>query len=208
MSFHSFNQERFDKWKRAVERRYKDPEWDIYDADIQRIVNAFARFHLSKGNGYVGPRWQLIKAQLWVETSPTTPFWKTLPMQIGMYNDGGITDVCGNAHMPLVAPPEMRRHFDGVTIRSNPVVNIEAGMALLHLKMAFFASELKRSPQPSKHNQLAARHKQVSVHATQQRVSYISAWRPFCPVTLYQQYNIGDAEYAAKVNFCLELITS
>lgn len=210
MSFHSFDQHKFDKWTRQISSVYKHPIWNIYDADIQRIVNSFDQFNSPKGAGYVPPRWQLIKAQLWVETGAGSDYWKMLPMQIGMKGDQGVLDVLDYNHVhrvSLVTPPDIRRHLDLATIRSNPVVNIEAGLTLLHLKMAFFAS----CPKPVEHTHFAGHHQQKApahqpVHHESE--AYVTAWRPFNPVTLYQQYNVGDAAYAAKLNFCMDLIGS
>jgi len=227
VSFHSFDQQDFDKWKRGLERNYKNPGWDKYDADLQRIVNAFDQFHAPKGNGYVPPQWQLMKAQLWVEGGgpPQKRAWQEMPMQIGVPTDRGILDVTHHPHVPLISPPDLRRNFDLATIRSNPVVNIQAGMTLLHLKMAFFATRPKPVPSvpqpasnatpptrqpaaaaPMPHPLVTPAHRANQNHP--QKEAYVCAWRPFNPVTLYQQYNIGDGAYAAKLNFCLELISS
>lgn len=207
MSFHSFDQQNFDKWKRGLERNYKHPGWDKYDADLQRIVNAFDQFHASKGNGYVPPRWQLMKALLWVESGgpPQKRAWEEMPMQIGVSTDKGIIDVIRHQHVPLIAPPDLRRNFDLATIRSNPVVNIQAGMTLLHLKMAFYRrrpTTAFATPTSAAQSHPANRHKPMETE------SYVCAWRVFSPVTIYQQYNIGDGAYVAKLNFCMELINA
>jgi hypothetical protein len=191
--------------ERQLAHGYKNPGWDKYDTDLQRIVNAFDQFHASKGNGYVPPRWQLMKAQLWVESGgPEQKYWNTMPMQIGMTGDTGMLDVMHHAHVPLIAPLDLRRNFDLATIRSNPVVNIQAGMTLLHLKMAFFRN---RPKQPLATPASTAQSHRVRDKPVEME-SYVCAWRVFNPVTLYQQYNVGDEAYAAKLNFCMELINA
>ena len=206
MSFHSFDQKNFDGWKRQLAHVYRNPGWDKYDADLQRIVSAFDQFHALKGNGYVPPRWQLMKAQLWVESGgPEQKYWNTMPMQIGMPGDPGVLDVMHHAHVPLIAPPDLRRNFDLATIRSNPVVNIQAGMTLLHLKMAFYR---KRPTQAFATSTSATQSHPANRHKPVETESYVCAWRVFNPVTVYQQYNVGDGAYAAKLNFCMELINA
>ena len=124
--------------------------------------------------------------------------------------------------MVLIAPPEMRRNFNITAIANNPALNIQAGLALLHLKLAYFTH---RSPFDDQVNAWSREAVPKSLFpdtladwrpdswpfdepsAKQPKIhKYISGWIPFCPVTLYQRYNIGDGAYARKLEYCMELI--
>ena len=232
MSFHSYDEKSFEGWKRGIEHEHHQPGWDIYDNAIHRTVAAFDHFNAGK-SGYIGPRWSLIKAVLWVEGGgPRYDAWKTQPMQIGWKTDTGIVDVLTQDHIGTVTPPDIRRNFSMTSIKTAPEVNIQAGLALLHLKLATFSRRPKLgagTPPPQAAAFRAASGiatigesvRQMSgVHSRPGLKSgspppkakhngvteaYVSAWLPFHPVVLYQKYNIGDGAYARKLEFCMSL---
>ena len=159
--------------------------------------------------------------------------WTLRPMQIGVRTDPGITDVVTGPEMKIIAPPEVRNEFSAQKIKSDAETNIQAGLALLHLKLAFFlrrpvlrasdassfAATRPGAPEhwksfgqpghPANHHRRAAHAHAARGHGSSDMPvpkQYIAAWLPFCPVTLYQRYNIGDAAYANKLEFCLSLM--
>jgi hypothetical protein len=234
VSFHSFSQGAFNAWKREIARQHTKPGWNLHDESIQRTVRSYARFHAGK-SGYIGPPWQLIKAMIWTEGGGPGfgDEWRLRPMQIGVVirgkQDPGIFDVI-KPSTAIVVPPDIFRGFSVDGIRTNAEANIQAGLALLHLKLASFShrptSTTSAAAIPAKHQGKLNNPSSVLSTATQTATSlettpsplskshlpqrkterYISAWAPFCPVILYQRYNIGDAAYASKIEYCLSLI--
>lgn len=216
MSFHGFDQKDFDKWKRGIAHDCHLPGWNLHDTSIRNAVAAFDRFNQGR-SGYVGPRWQLIKAVLWVEGGgPSFPDWKSQPMQIAWLTDPGILDVLHHPWIEVVTPPEVRRNFGMASIKTVPEVNIQAGLSLLHLKLAVMGHRLKASkpidrPMPGATKPPAAPggfSSRPPVHGPHAMEPCVQAWLPFCPVTLYQRYNVGDGAYARKLEYAMELISS
>ena len=217
MAFHSYNENIFDGWKAHLNEEYMKEGWNVYDQAVRGAVDSYRNFHKGK-SGYVGPSWQLIKAMLWVEGGgPHFPEWKVRPMQIGAiyggHADGGVFDVCNKPEMAWIAPPEMRQKFNVGAIRNMPELNIKAGLALLHLKLAVFGHkpgkvEVRGDDYAFSGNRQKVRDTRLPPPPRPPKVKYISAWLPFCPVTIYQRYNMGDASYASKLEYCLTLINS
>ncbi len=236
MSFHSLDTDKFDRWKRDLANAHQHAGWNKYDDTVRRTVSAFDQFLCGRA-GYIGPRWQLIKAVLWVEGGgPGQTCWNTQPMQIGWLNDPGIIDVLTKPHIGLVTPPDIRRRFGMAAIKEDPEVNIQAGISLLHLKLALFSQKPRTMPTLSSMEQIGTEtittrratealsrlevpstsdwqrsphhlkhHRSIHLEGLVTE-SYISAWLPFCPVTVYQRYNIGDGAYASKLEYCMELM--
>ena len=230
MSFYHHTDAEFEDWKRELTHTDR-PAWSMYDHVIRTCVTDFARFHSGR-SGYIAPRWELIKAVIWIESGgPRNSAWKDKPMQIGVRGDLGIVDVTTQPEMGLIIPPDIRVRLNASTIRADPAANIQAGLALLHRKMAFLGRRPKTHPPDSSAERLAsidrrlgnttlvlnhrlARDKTDLTLSSHRRThgrpqtseSYISAWLPFCPVTIYQRYNIGDNTYVRKLEHCMKLM--
>ncbi len=232
MSFYHHTEADFENWKLGM-MHIDLSVWSTHDHIIQTTVAAFDRFHSGR-SGYVGPRWELVKAVVWIESGgPNNSAWKNKPMQIGVRGDLGIVDVTTKPEMALFIPPEIRRRLDAATIRNSPAANIEAGLALMHRKMAFLSRKPKTNPHlPGSETAalgdamgravwtLATRnqaklpimgskphHRDRRAHEGPHALeSYICAWLPFCPVTIYQRYNVGDNTYVRKLEFCMKLM--
>src|SRR5882762_2794944 len=89
------NEEKLEKWKkeRAQDILRDRAPWDVYDAQIMVVVNTYNSF-LKTTPGFVSLDWQIIKAQIWVETGVNSKDWRTLPMQIGKDpRDGGLHQI-------------------------------------------------------------------------------------------------------------------
>ena len=181
----------------------------MFDNLVQNAVNEYQRFHTTH-SGYIGPSWKLMKALMWVEGGGPSQGknWLMRPMQIGNTNDKGVDDVCTHADMLLIAPPEMRRNFSVAAIRTSPALNIQAALGLLHLKMAVIRTSTAFGYPSDSKPQLQSSSSYLFTREKTQPKRYIAAWTPFCPVTIYQRYNVGDGAYARKLHYCLQLIES
>ena len=75
--------------------------WNAYDQDTQNIMLQYNDY-LRNTPGYQSLDWQLIKAMLWVETSPTAP------MQSANKGDVGWSDMMNNGDkMSPIMPPNL-----------------------------------------------------------------------------------------------------
>lgn len=129
----------YEKWQDGIDKAVGNARWDVYDCKIQLTVNEFNR-HLSGVAGYRPLDWQLIKAMLWTETGANNDFWDTNPMQIGMFNDPGLTAfLTGKEGVDLILPPQWRSTLTAGTARNVPSANIQAGIGYLLMKMTNFS---------------------------------------------------------------------
>ncbi len=115
--------------------------WNAHDQDTQNIVSQYNDY-LRSTPGYQSLDWQLIKAMLWVETSPTAPDdqWDTAPMQSANKGDVGWRDMMNNANrMSLIVPPNLRSAVAFPNLRATD--NIAAGVAYLLYRAATFGPQ-------------------------------------------------------------------
>ena len=115
--------------------------WNAYDQDTQNIVSQYNDY-LRGTPGYQSLDWQLIKAMLWVETSPTAPDnqWDTAPMQSANKGDSGWSDIMNNGDkMSLIVPLNLRSAVASPNLRAAD--NIAAGVGYLLYRAAEFGSQ-------------------------------------------------------------------
>ncbi|MGJ7529156.1 LysM peptidoglycan-binding domain-containing protein [Variovorax sp. GB1P17] len=130
-------QSSLEKWEIGIDRA--DADWDIYDCQIQSVVDEYNR-HLSNSQGYVPLDWKVIKSMLWVETGAGSFEWKSKPMQIGNRNDPGLASLLlGNEGGDLIIPPSMRPYMSIEGVKAQPLQNIRAGVGYLLMRMANYA---------------------------------------------------------------------
>jgi hypothetical protein len=127
----------FEIWEDGIDKA--DDKWNAYDCDIRSAVGEYDR-HLSRTPGYVPLDWRVVKAMLWVETGAKVVDWKIKPMQIGNERDPGMMALLGAREGgPLIIPPSFRAGLSASAVKSDPVVNIRAGIGYLLMRMANFA---------------------------------------------------------------------
>ena len=115
--------------------------WNAYDQDTQNIVLQYNGY-LRNTPGYQSLDWQLIKAMLWVETSPTAPDnqWDTAPMQSANKGDVGWSDMMNNGNkMSLIVPPNLRSAVGTPGLSASD--NIAAGVGYLLYRAAEFGQK-------------------------------------------------------------------
>lgn len=224
----------FEKWQQTINAALSDASWDQYDRSIQQIVNEF-NVHLAKTTGYRPLMWTFIKAMIWTETGgPSRPAWKTIPMQIGNPHDPGLLALLnGREGGELIIPQNYKNSLSALTAIASPEMNIVAGVGYLLMRAAHYGSvtETKGAvltyaalPGDS-FAKIAHTHEStvdvlrklnpgVSViHPKQllkiQKASSektIAGWEVITTTFIASKYNVGDANYAAKLDYCLKVI--
>lgn len=128
----------FDLWQEGLSKGVEDPAWALYDCQIKFAAAEFNR-QLSKTPNYRVLDWRLIKAMLWVETGAKNRDWKTMPMQIGVPGDPGLTALLsGKEGGELILPLAWQSRLSAGTVRSLPIHNIYAGIGYLLMRLATF----------------------------------------------------------------------
>lgn len=128
----------FELWKRGIDKAATDPKWDQWDCLIIQTLAEY-RMHITSISRqcHLVVDWWLIKAILWVETGAENPAWKMRPMQIGNLGDAGMDDLLSERGRVIV-PPTMWHSFSRGAIRTNPTINIRAGIGYLILRASHF----------------------------------------------------------------------
>lgn len=126
--------------KEVVKEVAKEKGWDYYDKEIQKSVDSFNNYLKSKD--YISLDWKIIRAMIWVETSPYKDEWNTKPIQIGNKGDAGIDDVTRGKYRELIIPKEYQAELSNKqSITANPDINIRAGIAYLLYSLATYGTE-------------------------------------------------------------------
>ncbi|RSZ32289.1 MULTISPECIES: LysM domain-containing protein [unclassified Variovorax] len=221
----------FEKWQDDI--RKSDDSWDVYDCEIQLAVNEFNR-HLSGKAGYTPLNWQLVKAMVWVETGANKELWKSNPIQIGMYNDPGLSDLlANNKGGELILPPRM--NLSASRVRTEPAQNIRAGIGYLLMRSASFETRsvadadtmtYEVDVQPGDTIEKIANVQGSTVEVMKQlnptvrtlrpgqTLKYrkasmrkvITRWMPLTSMTVATRYNTGDPRYSQKLDYAISVI--
>lgn len=221
----------FEKWQDDIKK--SDDSWDVYDCEIQLAVNEFNR-HLSGKAGYTPLNWQLVKAMVWVETGANKALWKSNPIQIGMYNDPGLSDLLAeNKGGELILPPRM--NLSANRVRTEPAQNIRAGIGYLLMRSASFETRsvaaadtmiYEVNVQPGDTVEKIANvqgstvevMKQLNPSAHTLRIGQtlkyrkasmqkvITRWMPLTSMTVATRYNTGDPRYSQKLDYAISVI--
>jgi hypothetical protein len=224
------------KWKRRLAAEAPKPVWDEWDTEIQAAVREYNR-HLSNATGYIPLDWQLVKAMTWVETGAWAAEWKSRPMQIGVRGDPGLESlISGKEGGELILPPECRQRMNAASIRSDPALNIRAGIGYLLMRLANFkyrsvpdrdtriyevivasGDSLERIAKTQKTTVDTLREMNPGTHTLHagHKLKYrkaaiqrvITGWGFVNTGSIARNYNGGgDSSYEAKLDFALELI--
>lgn len=221
------NEEKLKSWETAISSEIaSDPKpWNDYDTQIQVVCSTYDR-HLSGTSGYKPLNWQLIKAITWVETGAAITAWKTAPMQIGVNGDPGLNDLLNTPNGKMILPPEYTKTLTLSNVPTNGNLNIEAGVGYFLKIMAIFGMQADKTPpgttsgkpvtashpaasppeSPQKH--LASqKHLAPQKHPAPKKHLAIVGWRAETLQYIAQHYNAGDANYADKLQYALDIIT-
>lgn len=220
------------KWKETIMSSTSDARWDDYDCEIARVVNEFNR-HLSGVASYAKLDWKLIKAMVWTESGgPDNRAWKTRPMQIGNPGDPGLRSLFSGKEGGELILGASNRTLSQATAISSPQMNIRAGVAYLLMRLARFevadvpddvdkkTYEIVVNPGDSfdkiarvngttvamlsklNGRQILRPGAKIAYQKSAMR-KVIVGWAPMTTTTIATKYNVGDPEYAAKLDFCL-----
>jgi LysM domain len=223
-----------DGWKKTVEDGVTNRAWDEYDPLIKEEVDAYNK-KFAKTTGYVAVDWKLAKAVLWVESGgPSNSAWKKRPMQIGNPGDPGYGVLKqGKEGSDLVMSDQLKIDIKGDI--DQPKLNIRAGIAYLFTKMmksdiesvfdptdstiypytivpgdSFYqiarkvGSTQKALQDLNPHVKLLKPKDTIKVRKARLERA-IKGWQPFTTSTIASRYNIGDSDYAAKLDHVLKL---
>jgi len=224
----------FEKWQQTIDAALKDPAWDGYDCDIQRIVNEFNTF-LARTHGFALLDWKLIKAMVWTESGgPSTPAWNTRPIQIGNPGDPGLRALLsGQEGGELILPAPYAKSLTIASAVATPQMNIVAGVAYLLMRCARYGNETVTSGPVTPYTVLPgdsfdkiARLNGSTVDALQKlnpgvrllhpkqvlkfqkavHRKQITGWERITTALIAAKYNTGDPRYVDKLNYCLAVI--
>lgn len=167
-------------WKDTYKSVFKNPAlWNEYDSWIQSCIKDFTENLSSNSIGLPSDfDWNLIKAMIWVESGGPLVHggldWRTKPFQIGNQGDSGLAVVlAGDEKIPLIWSKEQRKDLTAEKVRTDPKMNIKAGIAYLLNKL------MKRDASGK-----------------------FAGWRALDPDGLARAYNGGgDTDYAHKIRY-------
>ncbi|HEX4966763.1 MAG TPA: LysM peptidoglycan-binding domain-containing protein [Thermoanaerobaculia bacterium] len=221
-------------FEKTIDGALTDSAWDEYDCDLMKIVRQFNQY-LAQTPGFKPLDWILVKAMIWTETSgPSKKAWKTKPMQIGNPGDPGLLALFSRSGGgDLIIPPVFKPELTAASATTKPLMNIKAGIAYLLMRSATFdyktflqgaISNYKVLPGDS-FAKIARR--QHSTTETLQRLNpsvnilhpkeiikfqeavtkmVITNWNPITTATIAGRYNVGDDDYAKKLEYCLAVM--
>lgn len=221
----------FDKWKQTIDGALTDSKWDGYDCDVMKIVTQFNQF--LKTSGFKPLDWKIIKAMIWTETGgPSDESWDSRPMQIGNPGDTGLGALfSGNQGGELILPA-----FPNLTqaaATATPQGNIQAGIAYLLMRLAKYGfktvtegsigdytvqsgDSFAKIAQQNGSTAQWLQHLNPTIHLLHpkhtikfqkaQLQKIIAGWSPITTTIIAHKYNVGDPNYAKKLNYCLDVM--
>lgn len=224
-----------EKWQNGINQALTDAQWNAWDCEIQRAVNDYNQ-HLAGVAGYRALDWQLIKAMVWVETGAASDKWRSNPMQIGNPGDPGLAALLGGKEGgELIIPPAWQHRLTAGTATTIVPHNLRAGIGYLLMRMATYAIQsvpdedrtvYETTLRPGDSLAKLAK-KYGSTVAVLQRLNpgaqllrpgqvvhyqkaamkkVIVGWKRITPASIARYYNVGDARYAAKLEYALSVI--
>ncbi|MGD0570791.1 MAG: LysM domain-containing protein [Candidatus Sulfotelmatobacter sp.] len=124
-------------WKNTMDAGVTDATWDAYDAAIQREIAAY-NLKFQSTTGYRAVDWHLCKAMVWIESGgPSSSAWTGKAMQIGVSGDPGLGVLQSGADgSTLIMSATLAAAVKNTAqVGSDPVLNIQAGIAYLFTRM-------------------------------------------------------------------------
>jgi hypothetical protein len=227
----------FEQWKDTIDGAKSDKRWNQYDAEIQSAVREFNSY-LQKTPGYILLDWHTIKAMVWTESGgPDNPqkAWVKRPMQIGNDRDPGLDDLLSkNGNGDLIMPPKIKSRFNKLNVTTDPLLNIQAGIAYLLTRFARYDLENVVDASNSRiddytvqagdslynianregttveelkklnHNMDVLKPGEVLHFQKAAIKKVIIGWRTITTSAIAHLYNVGDPLYAQKLDYCLK----
>jgi hypothetical protein len=222
----------FDKWKQTINSALTNSKWDEYDCFVIVTANQFNQY-LKSTSGFKQLEWKIIKAMIWTETGgPSDPSWKSRPMQIGNPGDKGLAALfSGKEGGDLIMPPSLKMTAASAT--ASPQGNIQAGVAYLLMRSAKYGfktvsngpisdyvvkpgdSFAKIAQQGGSTAQwLEQLNPTVHILHPKQTIKFqkaklqkiVTGWNPITTTTIAHKYNVGDPNYAKKLDYCLDIM--
>lgn len=144
-------------FKETINASKNNKDFHMYDLEIFQAVRTFNRY-LKDSEGFKSLDWHFIKAMAWVESGGPVKLvnkkyvkqerWYNQPLSMGANpDDPGLTELMrlkANKQFYEVVPTEYQRELENrSTIKSKPLSNIRAGIALVLLKMAKFPKDVE-----------------------------------------------------------------
>lgn len=225
----------YEQWQNTINLSKTDTRWGDYDSEIKSAVAQF-NTHLGTSKGYVPLNWILIKAMLWTESGgPDSGAWTTRPMQIGTPGDPGLKALLsGNEGGDLILPPAIKLKLSANTNGVNNI-SAGIGYLLMRAASYETLSvedptdktvievTVKAGDNPSKiadangttldmlkklnpNKWAVLRPGDVLKIQKASLKKSIKSWASITTQFCATKYNIGDALYAKKLDYCLTLI--
>ncbi|HEV3189075.1 MAG TPA: LysM domain-containing protein, partial [Polyangiaceae bacterium] len=220
------------KWKATIDGAISNSAWDAYDSLIQSEVQGY-NGRLGLTPGFLAIDWTLFKAILWTESGgPNSAAWSTRPMQIGNPGDPAYAVLKGRREgADLVMSLQLQNEIAGNI--NDPKLNVRAGIAYLYVRLArsdiqsvwdatdtntkeysVVAGDTLESISKKVGSTVSALqllNPGVNVLHPKQKLKFrkasmrrvLTGWLPATTTTVAQRYNVGDPDYAAKLNYCL-----
>jgi LysM repeat protein len=229
----------FEQWKDTIDGAKSDKRWNQYDAEIQSAVREFNSY-LQKTPGYISLDWHIIKAMVWTESGGPDyqkgEPWKHKPMQIGNLGDPGLDNLLSkNGNGDLIMPPKIKSRFNKLNVTTDPLRNIQAGIAYLLMRFARYDLENVVDASNSRiddytvqagdslynianregttveelkklnHNMDVLKPGEVLHFQKAAIKKVIIGWRTITTTAIAHLYNVGDPLYAQKLDYCLNV---
>lgn len=225
----------FEKWQDGINKAVSDARWNAWDCEIQLAVSEYNR-HLSGSAGYRQLDWQLIKAIAWVETGASNKKWGSNPMQIGNPGDPGLRSfLSANEGGELIIAPEWKKRLTLGSAVTIPAHNIRAGIGYLLMRMANFAIQTVPDADQTIYEVTVEKGGNIAKIAAAQGSTIeimqklnptarvlkpgqvlkyrkasiakgITSWKLITTSSIATYYNVGDSNYAKKLDYALSLI--
>ena len=221
-------------WIETMVSGVNRPSWNVYDNLILKETESY-NAKLSKSTGFQKIDWKIFKAVLWVESGgPQNQAWNKRAMQIGNTGDPGFNVLKNKQEgSELIVSDALYTELNKNI--NDPQVNIKAGIAyvltrLMKSEIASIesATDLEEHQHIIKPGEtffgiakgLGTTQKELeflnaekkTLHAGD-KVKYKSAkmqrviigWMPFTTQNIADRYNVGDFNYATKLDLVLYL---
>ena len=223
-------------WIETMVSGVNNPLWNTYDNLIIKETQ-FYNDKFSKSSGFNIIDWKIFKAVVWVESGgPNNSAWNIKTMQIGNSGDPGYNVLKNKSEgSDLIISDELYNAL--CKNINDPQVNIRAGIAYILTRLmkseirsvesntdieeheytikagdTFFGIAGKLGTTP---NELKTMNPEKEILHLGDKIKYKSAkmqrviigWMPFTTQNIADRYNVGDFNYATKLNFVLYLFS-
>ncbi len=221
-------------WIETMVSGINKPSWNVYD-DLIIKETQFYNDKFSKSTGFQNIDWKIFKAVLWVESGgPQNHAWNKRAMQIGNSGDPGFNvlknklegsdlifsdalyiELCKNIDTPQVNIRAgisyiLTRLMKSETASIVSTTDLEEHQYTIKAGDTFFGIARKLG---TTQNELETMNPEKKILHLGDKIKYKSAkmqrviigWMPFTTQNIADRYNVGDFNYATKLDFVLYL---